>query len=595
MNEIRRVLKAAAWRLWLIDFFRVLAVTLTGAVVAMIAVRIVQQVFGLDITWPQGWGRLFAGAAGAAVVGALMWTLIRRARTVAVARALDERANLKESLSTALCVAKSEDPWAKVVVETARQKAVSVQVRQAIPITAPRLWPVPFAAALTLAIVWWSVPTIDVLGLFKKRQAIQQQDQEIKEVKSELKLDEKKLDELLQKAKVDLKDEKAGEPGENKPQTPDEIRRAAVKKLTAMTDKLNEMKNGDKPQELQALKETMKQLKQPGPGPLDELSKSLQQGNFSKAQQELEQLQQKMASSDMKPEDKEKAAQQMQKLAEQLKQLAEKKDDLEKALEKAGMTKEQAKQASQNAESLQKALQQMQNMSEEQKQQLQKMAQSQMQAAKQCNSMSQSMSKMAKGAGKSGMSQEGQKGMESLQGQLSEMEMMSKECESLDAASKEAMNQLAKMCSQCNGNCNGDGELRYKECNGPWKAGETNNRGGGRGGPGQSGGSPRGNEQDTGVNIAKTMAPSKLGQGPIIGSRYVNGDTIKGESVKEFEAAVEAGSKSATEAIDTQQVPRELQDTVKHYFGRLKARVEPTGGPPATEAPAAPASGSDKK
>jgi hypothetical protein len=25
-------------------------------------------------------------------------------------------------------------------------------------------------------------------------------------------------------------------------------------------------------------------------------------------------------------------------------------------------------------------------------------------------------------------------------------------------------------------------------------------------------------------------------------------------------------------------VPRELQDTVKHYFGRLEARVKPQGG-----------------
>src|SRR5436190_6847616 len=143
MNEIRRILRVAAWRLLIIDFFRVLAITTTAAIAGLIGVRFAQQIFGLSVAWPQDWFRLFAGVAGLAVLAALVWSGVRRARTIAVARALDERANLRESLSTALCVARSEDPWARVVVETARQKAVSVKVRQAIPITPPRLWPVP--------------------------------------------------------------------------------------------------------------------------------------------------------------------------------------------------------------------------------------------------------------------------------------------------------------------------------------------------------------------------------------------------------------------------------------------------------------------
>src|SRR5262245_49355335 len=207
MNEIRRVLKLAAWRLLVIDCFRVLAATLTAAVGVLIAVRIAEQIFGLNIQWPGDWLRLFGGGVGAALLAAAAWSLIRRARTVAVARALDERANLRESLSTALCVAKSEDPWAKVVVETARQRAVSVKVGQAIPITAPRLWPVPFAAMLTLAIVWWSVPRFDVLGLFSKREQARAQEQERVQAVAEVKADEKKMDELLRNAKVDVKDD----------------------------------------------------------------------------------------------------------------------------------------------------------------------------------------------------------------------------------------------------------------------------------------------------------------------------------------------------------------------------------------------------
>src|SRR5687768_11690322 len=124
MNEIRRVLKVAAWRLLVLDLFRTLAVTATAAVGALILLLLAERVFGLAVAFPGDWARAAAGVAGGAVLGALVWSAIRRARGVEVARELDERANLRESLSTAMCVASSEDPWAKMVVETARQKAV---------------------------------------------------------------------------------------------------------------------------------------------------------------------------------------------------------------------------------------------------------------------------------------------------------------------------------------------------------------------------------------------------------------------------------------------------------------------------------------
>lgn len=587
MNEIRRVLKAAAWRLLVIDLFRTLAVTLSAAVGTLIAVLLVQRIFGLELRWPGDWSWLFAAAAGGAVVAALAWSTLRRARGVAVARELDERANLRESLSTALCVASSEDPWAKAVVETARQRAVGVKVGQAIPIAAPRLWPVPFAMMLTLVILWFSVPNFDVLGLLKKREVAQKQQDEIKTVASEVKKDEQKLQDLLQKAKVEFKDEKGDkDSAENKPSTPDEIRRAAVKKLTALTDKLNDAKAGEKPKQLEALKQAMKQLKQPGPGPLDKLTNALQKGDFSQAQKELADMAQKMASNQMSPEDKQKAGEQMQKLADQLQKLAKSTEEMQKKLEQAGLSKEAAKAAAQNPEAMKKAMEQLKNLSEQQKQELMKQMAAKESACKSCNGMSESMSKMSKGMGKSGMSQEGQQAMEAMGNQLSEMEMLSKDMEGMEAALSECQSQLCKM-SQCMkpGNCEKDGELQFKECASPWKAGDSNKQGGGRGGPGQSGGSGKGAEEETGVNVTKRMTPTKQKDGPIIGQTMVQGDQVRGESVLAFQEAVESSAKAATEAIDAMTVPRELHPAVKHYFGRLEAKAKARS----VEAPAAPA------
>src|SRR5262245_58406927 len=132
MNEIKRVLKLAAWRLFVLDLFRTLAITASAGILCLIGLLLAERIFGVEVT-SQNWLRAAGAAAAAAVLAAIIWSAIRRARGVAVARELDERANLRESLSTALCVARSEDPWAKVVVETARQKAVTVKVNQAIP------------------------------------------------------------------------------------------------------------------------------------------------------------------------------------------------------------------------------------------------------------------------------------------------------------------------------------------------------------------------------------------------------------------------------------------------------------------------------
>ena len=127
--------------------------------------------------------------------------------------------------------------------QTAAEKARRVDVRGAIPYRAPRLWPVPFGAAVALLIVWIAVPRFDVLGLFAKKQNEIKKQQEILAVKEERKADEKKLDDLLKRAKVEFKDEQAkdGKEGEQaKELDPEAIRRAAVRDLTNLSEKLQE-------------------------------------------------------------------------------------------------------------------------------------------------------------------------------------------------------------------------------------------------------------------------------------------------------------------------------------------------------------------
>lgn len=584
MTEIQRVLKQAAWRLMLIDFFRNLSVTASAAVAVLIVILIGQRVLGYAISFPTEWGQLGLSALGAAVLAAATWTMVRRARGIGLARIVDERADLRESLSTAMFVSKSKDPWADVVIESAREKAKRVDVRRAIPIVAPQLWFLPVALLLSMAILWFSLPNWDVMGRIAQRDVDRSSQFELQQVNEEMKA-VKDLEEELRRRGIKLSDEEGGEEGRDAkaPLTPDEIRRAGIRRLTEMQDRMQDKLQGEDAQRLDAMKQMMRQLRVPGPGPAEEMIRQMASGNFDKAQQQLEQLAQQMASAEMSAEDQERLQEQLKQLAEQLQQLAENRKELERKLEQAGMTPEQAKKAARDPEALREAMEQMQNLTEEQKKQLAEAAKAMSEACSMCSSMGASLSQMAQGMSEAGLDQEGMKGFENMADQLSAMEMMQADFESMEASMSESMRQLAQLASQCSGSgdCDGDGECEgggecdgCEDCQGgsPWGQRTADGSGLGQG----RGTSVRdwSDVPEAPVNVQKVKSPTRQGEGPIIGTTLVQGDQIRGESVAEFASVVESSTKAAAEAIEGMQAPRELHPSIKTYFGRLEARAK---------------------
>lgn len=592
MSEVRRVVRKAGWRLVLIDYFRVLAVVLAGALALAILARVVERVFGLGAQFAPWWPKAALWGSVGVVVLSLIAALVRKQRTLAVAQVLDERAGLKEALSTSLYIEKAQDPWSRNVVESAQRVAAGVKVGQAIPFEPPRLWPVPVGVGMALALVWYAVPNFDVLGVHAKKTAEVKKIEQVQAVKAEIQTKENELKKMLEKAKVQFVADEANNIGDElKPEAndPDALKRAAVKKLTALTDKLEEQKEGEKAAQAEAIKEAMKQLKQPGQGPLNEFTRALSRGDFNKAAELLKQFEMEMA--DMSPEAKDQAKEQMKNLAKQMEKLAQDQKKLEKKLEEQGLDKKTAaelakKAASGNPEDLKKALEQMQNMSDQQKQQMMDMAKAAQQAQGQCQKMSESMSKAAQGMSQQGLQQEGMEGMEQMAAELSEMEMLQSDMENLDAALEEAKKQLAQMAGECmGGDCEGDGQGLGKGKSSKFREGTSQAQGNGTGGPGHgNGASPESVATD--YKVDKVKADTKTTQGPIIGSRLVYGEQVRGESVLEFSEAVEAANAEAAEALDTDTVPREYHDAVKTYFGRLQEKVKKDKGTAPAPAPA---------
>jgi len=494
----------------------------------------------------------------------------------------------------------SQDPWSVAVVQTAGETARKVRVGDALPIEPPKFWPVPLAAAIAFALIWKFLPVFDVLKIKATQVAQNQKQQAIVEVKTDLEQKQQALKEALAKAKVDFMDPKGdGKEADNatpesKDQDPDSLRREAVKQLTDLTEKLQAEKEGEKAAQAQAQKEAMRQLKQPGDGPLNELSRALSRGDFNKAKDQLEQLSKKMADGSMSPEQKSAAQKQMESMSKQLKELAENQNQVAKQLEKAGLDKKSAEQlakaAASNPDAIKKAIEDMKNLSDEQKKDLLEMAKSAAKACEKAGKMGEGMSKMAKGMSQEGLQQEGQEGMDELSKELSDAEVLKEDMQNLDAALEQAKSQLAELGDCLGGNCNKPGDKDGKGKSGGWKPGESaGKKGSGSGGPGQSSGGASPEAQAADFEYKKEKAQVDTQGGPIIGTRLVYGSQMKGEATAEFASAVKASSKEAAEAMDSMQIPREYHDAVKHYFGTLQEKVKKDTLAPAATVPASPA------
>jgi len=579
MDPIREVIARAGRRLLLAGWIRQAVVLLTCAIAVAVIARVVQKLVPvLTIDWSTALPLM----AVTAVLAALLVAWVRRPKELDIARTVDERAGLRESLSTALCVEKEEGGWSKAIVDDAGQKARRVIVKDAVPIEAPgnSWWPV--AASAALLAVWW-LPAHDVTGLLAKKQEQQDERRQVQEVAAQLDDAQKAVAEILAQAGLELeKGDEAAEDLFNPTQieqiTPQEMQRAAIKKLTELADTLNEKRNGEEGKTLDALQDAMRRLQSPEPGPAAELSRAMARGDFAEAKEQLEELIEQIRNGDLSAEEKAQLTSQARKMAEALSQMAENREQLEEQLQAAGLTEAQAKQLASDPTAMEQALKE-QGLSQQQISQLMQQAQAQQGACDAAASMSQAMGQMAQGM-QSGNESQTSEGLDSMSGQLSNLERLQSEMASLDRALGECQSQMAGMCE-------GGGQGQPSR----WGA----NAGGSGLGAGIGAGTA-GRDRHTGpqdppsdfvLEAEKANVPI-TGQGPIIATTLVYGSQIRGESTAAFAEVVGSAEAQAAEAIESKRVPREHEEAVKAYFGRLKKAAEQQSGSaqPTNSAPA---------
>lgn len=593
MDDIKNILHRASRRLLLIDLLRTFASCTFLALCILFLIRLSQKLVPtIELDWPLA----FLIAAGVSTLAAVVWSLSRKPDEDQIARTLDDRAGLRETISTALCVDNQTDPWSKAIVDDASHHAKRVIIKDTLPIESPKHWPMPIAAGLALLILWW-VPATDVTGLLAKKQQQIEQQAQIEEVKATVDDSKKLIEEIKAQTGIDLDSEGEDTADELTPEEtqfvdPEEIARSAIKELTNLSDKLDEERNNEDGATFDAVKDMTRQLNTPEPGPVSEMANAMAQGDFGEAQKKLQELAKNLENESLSEEQKQQAAKQLESMQKQLEKLAKNRQSLEEQLKAAGVSEQQAKQLATDPDAVKKALEQA-GASEEQIEQLTKAAQSQQRASDAASSMAQAMGQMAAGMQQSNQSEMSQ-GLESMSGQLSNMEMMQQEMQSLEMAMSQTNQQLDKL-SQCSGNNPGDGqgfgENSQWGSTGQFSEGSSQGFGQGSGGPGKGMGAGP-DAQATDYMLKKERAQVQTtNDGPLIASTMVQGSQIKGESSATFSNVIESASTQAAEAIETKRVPRKHEAAVQQYFGTLEKAAKQAAGEQTAPAP----EGSDAK
>lgn len=540
MNDIRSLLTRAARRLEMTRFVASLhIVAIAAAAIALMLALIDRAPADSMIAWR--W--VAPGLAVIAILTALLLWRRRRLTETQVALAVDERLDLRERISTAMHVHDRQDAFAQAAVADAIDKVRDPRTRELVDrrfrVSAPSLW---WITPLIL-VVTGGVLLMPQANLFAAEvvatdgdltDATKRANQQIEALKKTI----DQQDILKSELEADVDDLLASPSSPDNLRRPEQVKRDALKKVTQLSKKLDDIINGEKGKTAKALKEMLSKVSTPESGPAKELAEALANGNFDEAKKALDKLAEEMQNGQMNEAQKQQLAEQMQQIGDQLNQLAQQQQQLKAALQQAGLPPQLAN----NPQALQQALQNAQNLNEQQKQQIQQMMQAQQAAQQMCQGLGEACQKM----GQAG--QQGAQGMKQAAGQLGEMEQLE---------------QLLQQAQAAMGQCQGQQGLNQN----------MGQMSGGMGKRGQGAGrkAPM-SKTPTGTKLVKADTP--IGDGEIIASMLIDGTPITGESRAKLRDVVESQSEGYDEAGDEDPVPARYRDVHQHYFGELQKRVE---------------------
>jgi len=491
-----------------------------------------------------GW-HLAAGGGVAALAALVLW-LRRRPSPIQAALLLDERLATRERFSTALAMARSEDPFAAAARDEAHQAAEKVELGKHFPVRFTRRW--IWAAAAWLAFGGCVLlPEMDLFGRGAERDKLLKAQRELALAKAQV---ARKIapirSRIEQLGDKELAEDLSGLGDLQKALQAEDLKRQVIQKLGQLDKKLSGMEQDAKVQAVKELEKMLGRLRN-GRGELaPELTHAIAAGDFDKAGKILEDLKDRLEAGKLSKEQREALAKQLENLAKQLEEMAASTKALEDALKQAGLNKDLAKLS---PEQLRKALKKA-GLSAEQIKKIMKKAQANQIARNKCKKLGKSLCNCAgglcQGDGKGAAGQ-----MAGTMEELDDLAAMKDRLKQIQATQEEIDAAIALL---------GQGR----------RQGQRPGTGPGTPfGPPQQGWGNRVTGDEEATKTSKTGVKNQTDEGPIIASAYVNGPQIKGASKREYKAVVAAAKDRAAEAVSENKVPRQYQSAVKDYFDRM--------------------------
>lgn len=519
------------------------------------------------------WTGILIGAAVVSFGGAAVWAWMRRPGRIAIAQRIDERAGLEDAIGSALALEEaSAGGWSDLVREDAERRAWGVNAGAVEPIGTPRGVVMMSGLSLAAVLAWMFVPTVDLLGKQEEQRAQEEERRAIERTRREIAQSRDELDRAIRQLDESFGVESRAFDAELPESVRDaeELRRARVRQLTALSDRLDEAARGPGAKKAERLEEMLRKLRRPGAGPMDEVATNLARAELDQTGESIEELRRRVGSGEVSEREREQMGEQAQDLADQLDELARRgaagaQEKIERVLGEAGMDPERIDTVSKDERAIEE-LKGSQELTEPQLQSIED-AQAERFAAEQMEEMSEALRELGEQMEDAPRGERVpiDRSLQELARSLGESQQLQEQMKQLAGAMQMTEQQLSQM-----GMSGREGERADARA----ERGET-------GGTPRAGGQQPGTEGEPGEGwsegefaLRQERSAVKDGEGPIIASSLVDGPQVRGESRARFAEAVRSAEQAAGDAIESRAIPSDRRAIIAHYFGSLKKPTE---------------------
>jgi uncharacterized coiled-coil DUF342 family protein len=298
-----------------------------------------------------------------------------------------------------------------------------------------------------------------------------------------------------------------------------------------------------------ALKEQLQKMKDLGAGPADKAAQAMKQGDWNKAEQEIEKLAKQLAEGKLDKEQQDQLAKQIQKMKEKLEAAAEAHQqamaDLKKQIEEQKKAGNLAK-----AGELQKKLDQLAK---------------QQPAMDRLQQLAQKMGQAQQGL-KNGDGKKAAAAMAKMAQEIAQMQKELDQMKALDAMMDQM--EMAKDAMVCK-NCNGKG---CEECQGNMFAMNNNMNPNGKPGRGMGQGKGIGKrpEERGDTNTRETQVHANSRRGAATFGGLVEGPNIKGDVAQSIKEEMKTSAAEPADPLTSDRLPSSRREQAQQYFDALR-------------------------